>query len=423
MESMAAIERARLLISQGRFDMAQELLHQALAKDPDIAQAHSWLALCLAQDRDKLKEATREAEQGVHLAPDDSFTHFVLASVWEDRNQIDKALAAIEEAIALDPVSASYYGTKSQLLSQKNNWTGALEAAEEGLTFDPEDESCSALRTVALERLGKVGDAREQAEESLRQNPDSTWAHSAHGWAMLQLGDYQAAQKSFAEALRLSPNNEMARSGMIQALNSSNFVYRWFYQSMIKVSRWSSSSQWILFIGLWLGMRFLNTLAKQNPGLEPWVLPITLLYLLFVMMSWIMVPLFNTMLRFHPFGKHLLSNKEKWASNLIAVILAISVALGIATVIGQGDWIDLFVPILTGLYLTIPVMVPFNCDAPWAMRVGIVAASFFVLLFLAINVPPLFGIYLLFFLIPIYMFGILIYCFVGQFLMKVEAKC
>lgn len=421
MESFAAIERARLLMSQGRFDMARDLLRQALAQDPDNAHAHSWLALCLAQDRDKLKEATREAEQGVHLAPDDSFAHYVLASVWEDRNQIDKALASIEEAIALDPVAASYHGMKSQLLSQKKDWKGALEAAEEGLTFDPEDETCAALRTVALERLGKVGDAREQAEESLRQNPDSTWAHATHGWALLQQGDYRAAQKSFAEALRLSPNNEMARSGMIQALNSSNFFYRWFYQLMIKMSRLSSSTQWILIIGLWMGMRFLNSLARQNPGLEPWVLPISLVYLLLVMMSWIMVPLFNTMLRFHPFGKHLLSNNEKWASNLIAGTLATSVVLGFIAVLTQGDWMNFIVPILTGLYLTIPIIVPFNSDAQWAKAVGFVVAWFFVLIFLAINIPPLFGFYLAF-LIPLYMIGIFIYCFVGQILMKAEAR-
>ncbi len=61
METSAAIERAQLLISQQRYDMAQDLLRQALAQNPDHARAHAWLALCLSQNRDLLKDATREA--------------------------------------------------------------------------------------------------------------------------------------------------------------------------------------------------------------------------------------------------------------------------------------------------------------------------------------------------------------------------
>ncbi len=338
-----------------------------------------------------------------------------------DRNHLDSALASIDEAIRLNPAVSEYYGMKAQLLGQQHQWQAALQAAEDGLTFDPENEACGALRSLALERLGKVVDALRQAQESLRQNPDSTWAHSSLGWALLQKGDAKGAQKSFAEALRLSPNNEMARSGMIQALNSTNLLYRVCYLVLIKMSRLNSNVQWMLILGLWFGMRALRTLAKSNPSLAPWVLPITLLYLLLVMMSWIMLPLFNTMLRFHPFGKYLLTGKEKWASNLIAGTLVISLVLGCCVGFIQGDWIAAVLPFITGLYLTIPIIVPFNCGATWARWVAILVASIFALLYLAIAVPLVFG-YFSEALYPIYMLGILVYCFAGQALARVESK-
>jgi len=421
MGASAAVERARLLISQQRYTMAQDLLHQELTRESDNAMVHSLLAFCLSQNRDQLKEATRVAEQGVFLAPDSPFSHYILALIWKDRNQTDKALESIAESLALDPTDATLHGLKAQLLSKQSDWKGALRSAEEGLTFDPEDETCGTIRTVALERLGKVVDARQQAEESLRQNPDSTWAHSSQGWARLQQGDYQGAQRSFAEALRLSPSNEMARDGMIQALNSTNFVYRWFYRLMIQMSRLDSRVQWALIIGLWMGMRFLNGLARDNPALKPWVLPISLLYLLLVMMTWIMAPLFNTMLRFHPYGKHLLTAKEKWASNLIAGTLGISLALAATIGVVQGAWIDALLPLLTGLYLTIPIVIPFNCDASWARMVGIFVAVIFGILYFAINIPLVFGVFAEA-LFPVFMIGLLVYCFAGQALMSAEPK-
>ncbi len=421
MDTDAAVDRAELLISQNRYGMAKDLLHQALASDPDHARGHAWLAWCLAQDRDQLKEATREAELAVFLAPDVSFTHSILAEVWENRNQLDKAHAAIDEAIAIHPDHSTYHGMKARLYAQGKKWKESLESAETGLSFDPEDESCGALRSHALERLGKVDDAGLQADELIRQNPDSSWAHSSRGWTLLQQGDYKAAQTSFAEALRLEPSNEFARNGMIQTLNSSNFLYRWFYLLMSKVSRMDSGTQWVLIIGLWLGMRFLGSLADKHPSFAPWILPIMGMYLLLVIMSWIMQPLFNTLLRFHPYGKHLLSAKEKWASNLIALTIGTSILLGaILGILGQ-TWLLFVLPVLLGMYLTIPIVIPFNCEATWARGVAIVVAITFAVWYLGIHGALFFGI---FSVIPvqIYMLGILIYCFVGQILTKVEPK-
>lgn len=418
---LVLVERARLLMEQNRHAMAQDLLRQVLAQDPNLARAHTWLALCVCQDRDRLKEATSEAERGVHLAPDDPVAHYVLAVVWQKRNEIPKALAAIHEAIALDPADAHFHGLRGQLFGQQEKWQDALDAASEGLQFDPDNELCTTIRTLALERLGRVVDAKLQAEESLRQNPDSTWAHSSHGWAMLQQGHYKEAQKSFAEALRLDPSNELARSGMIQALNSANFVYRWMHLLLIRISRLGTRNVWILMIGLWIGMRFLNAYAKDHPEFAPWIQPILMCYLFVVTMSWLMVPLFNTMLRFHSFGKYLLSNSEKWASNLIATALVLAVVIGSVSSVMYGDWFLLFVSFLSGVWLSIAIIVPFQCDAKWARVVGIVVAGLFTLVFLLINVPMLFGL-----IIPelfvAYAIGIMIYGFAGQALILAPAK-
>jgi hypothetical protein len=106
---------------------------------------------------------------------------------------------------------------------------------------------------------------------------------------------------------------------------------------------------------------------------------------------------------------------------LIAGTLVISGLLALAIGLTQHDWYDFVFPILTGIFLTIPIVIPFNCDAPRVKMIAAAIAAVFGVLFLAINIPLLFGqfsagIY------QFYLFGILIYCFLGQGLMKVENK-
>ncbi len=415
------LERASLLISQRRYKQAIELLHLILASSPNLGIAHSWLALCLTNNRDHLIEATREAEQAVHLAPDDAYSHYVLSVVWMIRNRWDSALEAIDNTIALSPGDGEYHGTRAEILANLERWAESLKAAETGLSFDPESDKCMAARVLALERLGRVSESLKESEAAIRNDPDSSHAHAMRGWALLQRGDYRGSQAAFREALRLEPSSEFARSGMIQALNSSNFFFRFFYRAMIALSRLDSRVRWGLIIGLWFGMQFLSGLAKTYPALAPWVTPLSIFYLLFVMMSWIMMPLFNTFLRFHPFGKHLLSKKEKWASNLIFGSLLYGLVSG-GIALGVWGIPQLAVlPVLHGIYMTIPISVAFNTEVKWATIVAAVIASLFAVVFLVNTLSLMFGAIILPLMLG-FTFGILIYCFLGQWLTRARRR-
>ncbi|MGB7343684.1 MAG: tetratricopeptide repeat protein [Pirellulaceae bacterium] len=414
------IERAQLLINQDRFEQAEQCLRQALADDPQEGYAHSLLAICMMRDRDKLLAATQEAEQGIHAEPDSSFSYYAHCLVMQKRGQEDLAIQSIERAIELDPTDAGFHGLRAGLHAIANQWQACLDAAETGLSFAPENQQCASLRSHALERLGRVTDALDEAERATRQDPDSPHAHASRGWALLNNGDHKQAQLAFREALRLDPSDEFARQGMVASLNSNNFVFRHFHRLILKLSRLDPRAQWGLIIGLWLGVRVLNSIAAQHAWLQPWVAPITIAYVLLVMMSWIANPLFNTFLRFHPFGKHLLSNKEKWASNVIAMAFGVG-AMGSLMCMVRADWVGAFLCFLFAIYLTIPLSVPFNTDASWATKVASLIAVAFSGLFLSIVV-----FLVVFSALPkwtlIYQFGILLYCFGAQSLLRARER-
>ena len=87
------LQRAHLLLQQGRYALAEREALGALAEDPDDAEGHAVLALILAC-QEKLKEASAEAEQAIALQPDEPFCHYVMGVVLLDRNHLEEAAQA-----------------------------------------------------------------------------------------------------------------------------------------------------------------------------------------------------------------------------------------------------------------------------------------------------------------------------------------
>lgn len=420
MNTSIQLQRARLLMEQHRESLAAEQLRAVLAQEPDLAEAHGLLALCLLQDKDQWHEATREAQQAVGLAPDDPFAHYVLAVTFEKRNRFEEALASIDAALQLNPEDADCFGLKSSILMQMRRWADALRAAEQGLALDAENETCGGLRTMALDRLGNRAASVQQADQNVANNPDSSYAHATRGWALLQQGRHREAADAFREALRLEPTNEMARVGMIQALNSQYLVFRLVFRFYSFLGRLSGSMQWIVIIGLFVGMRLLRGLANANPAWKPYIIPISGLYMAFCLFSWIATPLFNTFLRFHPFGKFLLSRQEKTASNIIASLILSGFLSALACCLLQR-YAEAIIAFLVPVVMTIPIASAFEVDRGWPRYVAITFCGVLGLLALII-MPLLFLNALWIFPLVLYGLGIVIYGFVGNMLAQVTVK-
>lgn len=351
--------KIQLLLSQSRYELAEREIRRELTEDPDNSELHAFLALCLIQDKSKFEEATAEAKKAVAKSPDEPFTHYVLTLVWDARGETDYALDSIEEALRLDPEDADYFALQSQLFLTSEKYQASLNAANAGLAIDPENVSCGNFRSIALERLGRGGEAIESAAATLARDPDNPASHAAHGYTLLNAGRYQEAQVAFRESLRLDPSNELARSGMVNALNSRSFVFRGVYKYYVWISRLGQRAGMLLIFGAWVLVQVLGSVAESVPAIRPLVNPILILYVLFAVMSWVATPLFNTFLRFHAFGRHLLTRSEFWASNLMAATLSLSVfSLGYAAY--TGDWMDGAFAAIYWFVLSVPIAATFS---------------------------------------------------------------
>jgi Flp pilus assembly protein TadD len=355
------LERAILLFQQSRYELAEQELRQSLAIEPGNAHAHALLALALAH-REKFPDATQEAQQAIHLQPDYPFAHYALARVWYERNYDKESLAAIQEALRLDPTETSYFALLAQIHLREARWREALEASERGLQLDAENIDCTNLRAIALVKLGRKSEAGTTIDAALRRNPDNAVSHANQGWTLLEKGQPKEALEHFREALRLDPQNEWARQGIIEALKARHFIYALMLKYFLFMAKLSKQAQWGIILGAYFGNQLLRALARTNPALEPWVLPLLIIYFAFAIMTWIASPLFNLVLRLNRFGRMVLSREQIVASNWIGLVLLLALlSLAGSLVFGfNSPWI--IAAFIFGLLL-FPVAGTFRCPS------------------------------------------------------------
>lgn len=370
---MSGHQRAQLLISQSRFDLAEQELHQVLANDPQDAIAHVLLAICYRQTK-RYKEATREAELAIQLQPDNPHSHLMLGSIFLIRNRYPEAEAAVEEALRLNPYDEDAFATMANIHFDQKHWQAALEFAEKGLEIDPDEPACLSFRSLALERLGKGDVAVDSARESLSRNPDNSNAHATHALALLNNGQHKQAQDSFREALRLDPTNKFAKQGMIRALNANNILFRLILKWYTFIGRLSGSAQWLVILGLVFGQMLLSELSEQFPAIAPFTGPILLCFFAFCVMTWIADPMFNTILRFNRYGKYLLDNRQIMSSNVMAGMGLFGLVLGIGLCVSINSGFGLLIGLGYALFMLLPISATFQCEDGYPLVIMILVS-------------------------------------------------
>ncbi|MBI3799253.1 MAG: adenylate/guanylate cyclase domain-containing protein [Deltaproteobacteria bacterium] len=180
---------------------AQHLWEQAVALDPQYAEAYAYLSWCYyrewgfhwsADPRGSLERALVLAQQAV--AADDSLplAHSLLGNVYAAKQQYDQAIAEGERATALDPNNADSYYMRAEVLNSAGR---------------PED----ALRSIA---------------QAMRLNPHYPPLYLYEvGWAYLSTGRYTEAIATLQDFLSRIPSHPVGRR-----LLAVSYLYQWDYQ-------------------------------------------------------------------------------------------------------------------------------------------------------------------------------------------------
>ncbi|TAD91320.1 MAG: hypothetical protein EAY75_03765 [Bacteroidetes bacterium] len=317
----AHLQKARLLLDQGRYKDAERELGQILSHEPNNNDALGLLARLKIDDHQPAKALPLLA-QALALNPQEDYYLYLRSFAHYKLNDNISAIADLKAALAMNPYHSGYFSLYAFVLIDEHQYEAALEKANEGLALDAEDIGCLNARSRALSKLRRTTDAAATMQDSLAVDPDNDWTHTNVAWNFLERGQHRQAAHHFQEALRINPRNTAAISGMKEALKSRIAPYRWFLRYGIWLSGQGKNVRWMMALGLYLcfrmGMAVVDTLPRPFNWL---VYALMALYLLAVLCSWLINPIANAFLSLHPQGRYALTITERWSSQTALVAL------------------------------------------------------------------------------------------------------
>ncbi|HKN24561.1 MAG TPA: FG-GAP-like repeat-containing protein [Candidatus Acidoferrum sp.] len=147
-------------MNQGKSAEAQKSFEQALAADPNFAQAKMNLGISLLAQQ-KLEQARAALEEASSKLPDDPYAWYNLGLVYKDSAQPEKAIAAFQhvEKMAPDEPDAFYF--EGFLFSQLQKYDEAIAAFKKALEIAPYHASAQFGLARAYQRKGDTEAARE----------------------------------------------------------------------------------------------------------------------------------------------------------------------------------------------------------------------------------------------------------------------
>ena len=96
------LEQGKLYLEGGDLDRAAEAYQQALALNPNLLGAHSYLGLIYAR-QGKVEEAIRENQSVLQFAPNDFDSHKNLAILYQQQGRLEEALSEAQTALQSAP--------------------------------------------------------------------------------------------------------------------------------------------------------------------------------------------------------------------------------------------------------------------------------------------------------------------------------
>lgn len=200
------LEEAHRHLSEGRADAAIEVLRQLLTLDPDLAEAHALLAICLYGKR-RLAAAEREAGIALGLAPDLPWAHHAMGLSLLAQRRFADAERHLEEASLHDPDEPAHLRALAGLYGLTDRKKDVLPLLERALDLEPDDpDTLVALGNVHLEE-GRVELAAQRAREALEVTPEHLDGLVLMGHMHLRRGAVDEAREHAIWALRQDPED------------------------------------------------------------------------------------------------------------------------------------------------------------------------------------------------------------------------
>ena len=269
------------LAARNRTAQMRAILQRIMPQHPDHHDVlyHSaqvdWL-------EDKDEEALATISQLVERYPESYWGRMLLFRILDGLNRRGEAEAVVLELLHEYPEDALLYGRYSILMLESLQIDKAGQLAARAIAIDPDNET-ALTASVLHELLVSPGEpARQRLAELVSRYPEAVSTALMVVSVLSEQNQNKEALRIAQEVLRQSPGSQ----GVVDLVISLKTVNHWSLAPLRPLQRWG----WGASIAIWFVMVMLVRGAKGTP-LEPFILPISVVFIAFVVYSWVWPPI------------------------------------------------------------------------------------------------------------------------------------
>ncbi len=215
-KARALAVRANEAAIHGDFVTSENLLHMALAENPDepaareLSLRHNANVIVKLLETGNMRELERVARASLELDPLDfpALDGLSLALLTEGR--AEEATDLLERAARAYPDYAAFHGRLGYVLAGQDRTPEAVAAYRTATAKDPGNARYAYDLGVLSMNAGDLPRALESFERAVRIDPGFLEAHINLGGVRARLGRIEEARESFRNALAIDPDNEIA---------------------------------------------------------------------------------------------------------------------------------------------------------------------------------------------------------------------
>ncbi|MCP4249110.1 MAG: tetratricopeptide repeat protein [bacterium] len=196
-----AFQQGLRLSEMGSFEEAIKRYREALAADPELAEAHQNLGVALMR-LGQLDSAIEHLRRAAELNPSLPQAHTNLGNALARADRASEARASYAEALRLDPQNPAVYNDFGNFLLSAGDFVQAVKRYEQAILLAPGDLPPRVNLGIALHNQGEPARAAEAFRQALEVQPDdpALWNYLAQ--ALADAGRFDDAVQKLRDVLR-----------------------------------------------------------------------------------------------------------------------------------------------------------------------------------------------------------------------------
>ena len=215
------MELGATYLELGSLADAADAFRQAIARDPNLAEAHFNLGTVLS-DRKDAKGAMAAYRRAIELRPDFFEAQFNLGDTLVHLGLLDEAVECYRRAAELQPDNPGLHNNLATTFLETGQYEEAVEALTRAVALAPDAGELHTNLGTALKHAGRFDEGVAAQRRAVELSPDSAESHFNLAMVLANAGEHGDAEASYRQAIALNPDMPQFYTYLGSSLMSMN---------------------------------------------------------------------------------------------------------------------------------------------------------------------------------------------------------